>query len=199
MDSSSALNTPVSIPRNPYLQEIEIIAYCFETPHPGTALTVNDFVAADSNSPRYQHPDNYLYVFKKPAALSHLLDAQPESSPLTSIRHILIYILFPLFTLSLTELELNDCIDDLNISSLIVFWSEIFRKILESNAIQIIEFDISCSGQSIKLREIVRLLQHISTVINLRSQQTIRCSVRECGSEEKSVWLEKSLVGGPLR
>lgn len=200
MDSSSSSNTQAAIPRNPCLQEIEIIAAdCFETSHSGTALTVNDFVAAGSNSPRCQHPDNYIYVFKEPAALGHLLDAcsQPESSPFASIRHIRVYILSPLSTLSLTELELNGGIDGPNISSLVASWREIFRKIPANNAIQTIEFDMSCPGQSIELREIVRLLQHISTVVNLRSQQTktIRCSVRECGSEEKRVWLEKSLVG----
>lgn len=190
MDSSSSSNT---------LQEIEIIAAnCLETPRSGTVLTVNDFVTTDSNSPRRQYPDDYLYVFKEPAILGHLLDAcsQLESTPLDSARHIRVYIISPLSTQSLTEFELNGGIDGPNASPLVASWREVFRKIPADNGIKTIEFDMSCPGQSIELREIVRLLQHISTVVNLRSRQKIRCSVRECGSEEKRKWLENSLVGG---
>ncbi|OCL05892.1 hypothetical protein AOQ84DRAFT_272989, partial [Glonium stellatum] len=138
----------------------------------------------------------YIYIFKEPAALAHLLDAcsQSGSNPLIAIRHIRLCILAPLSDVSLTELELNGGVDGPNVSSLVESWRSVFRQMPAENSIRSVQFDMSCAEQPIELREIVRLLQHISTLMNLKSQQAIRCSVTGCKKEEKRVWLEKSLV-----
>lgn len=94
----------------------------------------------------------------------------------------------------LTPEEQNGGIDGPNLAPLVEAWRAAFRAVPKGHQIQEIHFDMSC-GQAIELRQIVRLLQHVSTLVNMKTERRVRCGVGGSG-EERRVWLEGSLVGG---
>ena len=140
-------------------------------------MTIAEALQIEGSDSSYQHLDDYQYVFESPAPLNNLIRSNPQLSPFTVIRHIRLGVLQPLVGVPLTELELNGGIDGPNIQPLVMAWRNAFQELHAQHNLHSIQFDMSCTGEEIQLREIVRLLQHISTPASVKGEGPLCCSV----------------------
>jgi len=180
---------------SPRPHEIQIVAADTIVKTTSTALpkmTVNELFQAFTNIPGLPHPDN-VYVFESPVILSEVFRALSQSHTQAGVHYIRIRILAAISNASLTELELNGGTDGPHIKPLVDAWRQAFQDLPKAHSLVSVQFDMECEGQTIQLREIVRLLQHISTIVWVRGRDAVRCKVIGC-DKFRAQWLEESLV-----
>ncbi|KAK2616698.1 hypothetical protein QQS21_000310 [Conoideocrella luteorostrata] len=139
--------------------------------------------------------DNVYTTFGDPSlladAISHGLQGSPSNLPI----RIRVSILRPLDGKQLTETELNGGIDGQHCPSLeplVEEWRTAFRQIPHGHSISHLEFDMS-SSHKMEQRHIVRLLQAVSTVLNMKAERReVIFSVTGC-PEAGRKYLEDSL------
>lgn len=131
----------------------------------------------------FVHPDHLGSIFRN--AETHELIAR-------HMRRLRLVMLDAIKTARLTDTEAEGGVEGPNITPLVDKWWVACRAIPRGHAIEHVIFDLSFPSQMVK-REIVRLLQGLSTTLSLKSNGTFECCVG--GETERKEWLEKNLVG----
>jgi hypothetical protein len=100
----------------------------------------------------------------------------------------------------LTATKLNGGVDGPTMFSLLQAWREAYRGLPELHSIERVQFDLSCQ-ERLELRQIVRFLQEISTVMYMKAKRNmgreLAFEVTGC-DEKKKEWLEKSFPGAKV-
>jgi hypothetical protein len=194
MDSKPALSRKSSIVQVLHVPQVGFSIRAL--PVPALSSVTQDTVSQTISDVQLQQPDNYLYVFTVPNDLLSIFDKYEIGSDLrTAVRHIRLCILTALSSASLTPTELNGGINGPSLAPHVDAWRSAFRHLPVGHGIRSIDFDMSCPGQAIEVRHIGRLLQHISTLANIKSSEKVQCSVSGCGDEARQK-LKAFLVGG---
>ncbi|KAK1144159.1 hypothetical protein N8T08_005822 [Aspergillus melleus] len=138
-------------------------------------------------------PSECTFVFVHPDHLESVFhNAKNHEQIAKHMRRLRLILLNPVANISLTDTEQNGGSKGPNISPLFGKWWVASRAIPRGHQIEHLIFDVS-SPQNIQRREIVRVLQGLSTTLALKSDDHFQCSVEGCDQERKE-WLEKSLV-----
>lgn len=139
--------------------------------------------------------DTTFTTFNEPPSLFDVISQTLNDSTSTLPTHIRVCIMAPLNGKTLTETELNGGIDGPdcpNLEHLVEEWRTSFRQIPQGHSITHLQFDMS-TPQAMELRHIVRLLQALSTVVNIKAATPqMNFSISGC-SDTKRKYLEGSL------
>ncbi|KAB8263967.1 hypothetical protein BDV32DRAFT_146268 [Aspergillus pseudonomiae] len=140
-------------------------------------------------------PSTCIFVFQDPHELKKLFEhLTPETVEIRDgMRKLRLKILHPISGVPLTLEEKHGYIEGPHMSRLVQSWRTACRAIPRKHGVEEIIFDMSCD-QGIKIAQVVRLLQHISTTMSLKARGTFGCQVKGCESE-RIEWLKRSLVG----
>ncbi|KAI9041918.1 uncharacterized protein KD926_006255 [Aspergillus affinis] len=131
----------------------------------------------------FVHPDHLSSIFR---------NAKTHEQIVIHMRRLRLVILHAISTAKLTDTEVEGGVDGPNISPLVEKWWVACRAIPRGHAIEHVIFDMSFPNTMAK-REIVRLLQGLSTTFSLKSNGNFECCVE--GEAERKDYLESSLVG----
>ncbi|KAI9035651.1 uncharacterized protein KD926_003162 [Aspergillus affinis] len=135
----------------------------------------------------------YTFVFIHPDHLESVFhNAKTHEQIACHMRRLRLVLLNPVASASLTSVEENGGTEGPNIAPLFDKWWTASRAIPRGHGIKDLIFDVSCP-QEIQRREIVRVLQGLSTTLAIKSDGHFECCVEGC-DEERKEWLEKSLV-----
>ncbi|PLB48709.1 hypothetical protein P170DRAFT_475056 [Aspergillus steynii IBT 23096] len=133
------------------------------------------------------------FVFTDPDNLGSIFrNAETHEQIANHMRRLRLVILNSIADAALTHTEEEGGVDGPHISPLIDKWWVACRAIPRGHAIEHVIFDLSFPRQIAK-REIVRLLQGMSTTMSMKSSGKFECYTE--GDLERKAWLEKSLVG----
>ncbi|OBT42146.1 hypothetical protein VE00_08299 [Pseudogymnoascus sp. WSF 3629] len=138
--------------------------------------------------------DTTFTTFNDPPSLFDAVSQTLNGSTSTLPTHIRVCIMAPLDGKTLTETELNGGIDGPdcpNLEHLVEEWRTSFRQIPQGHSITHLQFDMS-TPQEMELRHIVRMLQALSTVVNIKAAPP-QMNFSICGcSDTKRKYLEGS-------
>ena len=148
--------------------------------------STNVAAIAEGDACQRQSPDT-VYIIRTPTALQRFLNTQP----LSSIRIIRLVLLHPLESVKLIEEEKYGFWGP-NVDPLCDAWRTAFRSI--PHTIELIVVDISHSF-SFESRTFIRLVQHPSTTVYMRSGKRARFEVRGARTVAGKAFIEDSMVG----
>lgn len=139
--------------------------------------------------------DDVFVVFRDPLSLSSAVSGTSNNTASTFPTHVCVCVMSPLYKKALTETELNGGIDGPdcpNLKDLVDEWRNAFRLISHGHTLRHLQFDMR-TPQKMELRHIVRLLQTLSTTVEIKAApRHVIFSIRGC-SEEEQKYLERGL------